>query len=171
MKQVVEILGRRIEIELPPTGNSGKALLDQKAVELDYRAGSDGSPGSLLIDGRCYAVESANDEEGLLIRVNENDLKARITDERQETLNRLKRSSTRKGITTGKIKAPMPGLILKIEVELGMRVEKGSGVAIIEAMKMENEILASFGGVVTEIAIRRGEPVEKGQHLLTITQE
>ena len=51
----------------------------------------------------------------------------------------------------GVIKAPMPGLVLVVEVEEGQHVEEGQGVVVLEAMKMENEIKAVGGGVVTAI--------------------
>jgi biotin carboxyl carrier protein len=64
------------------------------------------------------------------------------------------------------IKAPMPGLMLEIKVEVGETVAKGQPLLIIEAMKMENVIKASSGGIVKEISIAPGESVDKGQKLL-----
>jgi len=55
----------------------------------------------------------------------------------------------------------MPGLIVAVLVEEGARVETGSGLAVIEAMKMENEILAPASGTVREIGVRTGQAIEK----------
>jgi biotin carboxyl carrier protein len=55
----------------------------------------------------------------------------------------------------------MPGLIVAVEVEEGTRVETGAGLAVIEAMKMENEILAPARGIVRGIGVRAGQVIEK----------
>jgi pyruvate carboxylase subunit B len=64
--------------------------------------------------------------------------------------------------------APMPGLVLKVEVSEGERVERGQGIIVIEAMKMENELKASSAGHVTDIRVAAGQAVDKGQTLLVI---
>jgi len=64
--------------------------------------------------------------------------------------------------------APMPGNILAIQVELGKRVKKGQTLVILEAMKMENEIVAPVDGVVTNIAISKGQTIETGAPLVHI---
>ncbi len=62
--------------------------------------------------------------------------------------------------------APMPGLVLDILVEVGDRVEKGSPLLILEAMKMENVIKAEGEGLVKSIPLKKGMPVEKRQLLI-----
>lgn len=66
----------------------------------------------------------------------------------------------------GDIKAPMPGLVLEVSVEVGMKVTKGDKMLILEAMKMENALKASGDGVVKAIHIKQGTAVEKGQLLI-----
>ncbi len=66
----------------------------------------------------------------------------------------------------GDIKAPMPGLVLEVSVEVGTQVAKGDKVMILEAMKMENVIKAAGDGVVKAIHITKGTAVEKGQILI-----
>jgi biotin carboxyl carrier protein len=66
----------------------------------------------------------------------------------------------------GDIKAPMPGLVLEIAVEVGSVVSKGDKVLILEAMKMENVIKAAGDGTVKAIHITKGTAVEKGQLLI-----
>ena len=66
----------------------------------------------------------------------------------------------------GVIKAPMPGLVLRIPVAVGQSVAAGQGVLVLEAMKMENEIKAPAPGVVVGIPVQAGQAVEKGQVLL-----
>lgn len=66
----------------------------------------------------------------------------------------------------GVIRAPMPGLVLRIPVAVGDAVAAGQGVLVLEAMKMENEIKAAGPGVVAAIPVQPGQAVEKGQVLL-----
>ncbi|RME44469.1 MAG: acetyl-CoA carboxylase biotin carboxyl carrier protein subunit, partial [Deltaproteobacteria bacterium] len=69
----------------------------------------------------------------------------------------------------GRVTTPMPGKIIDLLVEEGERVEAGAPVAILEAMKMESEVLASCGGTVTKIHVAKGDQVPFGQLLLEIT--
>lgn len=64
--------------------------------------------------------------------------------------------------------SPMPGLVLSIEVEEGQGVSAGQGVAVVESMKMENEIRASEAGVVEQIVVEPGQAVDKGETLVKI---
>ncbi len=69
----------------------------------------------------------------------------------------------------GDIKAPMPGLVLEVSVEVGMQVMKGDKVLILEAMKMENALKAAGDGIVKAIHITKGTAVEKGQLLIEMS--
>jgi pyruvate carboxylase subunit B len=64
--------------------------------------------------------------------------------------------------------APMPGLVVRIDVEVGQIVEEGQGVAIVEAMKMENELRAESAGRVAAIEVEPGQAVDKGQVLVEL---
>jgi len=66
------------------------------------------------------------------------------------------------------VKAPMPGLVLKITAEAGQEVQKGDPLLILEAMKMENVIKAAAGGTIKSIHVEKGAAVDKGQLLLTM---
>ena len=64
------------------------------------------------------------------------------------------------------IKAPMPGLILEVNVEEGAEVQEGDYLLVLEAMKMENTLTAPRDGVVKSVSIKKGETVEKNQLLI-----
>lgn len=66
------------------------------------------------------------------------------------------------------IKAPMPGLILKIKKKAGEHVEIGEPLIVLEAMKMENEIRSPSTGTITEINYTEGSSVEKDAVILKI---
>lgn len=67
-----------------------------------------------------------------------------------------------------KISAPMPGTILDVRVKAGDVVKKGQILMILEAMKMENEIMAGEDGTVTSVAAVKGASVQTGDLLCTI---
>ena len=66
------------------------------------------------------------------------------------------------------VNAPMPGTILDIKVAVGDNVKKGQVLMILEAMKMENEIMAGVDGVVTSVSVTKGASVQSGDALCTI---
>jgi biotin carboxyl carrier protein len=66
------------------------------------------------------------------------------------------------------VKAPMPGLILKIRKNAGEKVEQGESVIILEAMKMENDLKAPSSGIINKIFVSEGSAVEKGAALFSI---
>lgn len=66
------------------------------------------------------------------------------------------------------MEAPMPGTILKIFVEPGEQVAENQPLLILEAMKMENQIVASTSGTVTGIHVKEGQAVDAGAPLITI---
>ena len=66
------------------------------------------------------------------------------------------------------LKSPLPGMILAIKVKIGDTVREGQPVAVLEAMKMENEILSEHDGIVTGIHVEKGETVLEGATIVTI---
>ncbi len=66
------------------------------------------------------------------------------------------------------VESPMPGIILEVCVREGDKVRRGQKVAVLEAMKMENDILAECDGTVTGIYVNRGDTVADGVKILTI---
>lgn len=63
-------------------------------------------------------------------------------------------------------KAPMPGLVLEVQVEVDQEVTVGMPLLILEAMKMENVIKASHNGTIQEVLVSAGDKVEKGQVMI-----
>ena len=66
------------------------------------------------------------------------------------------------------VKSPMPGNILKINVSQGQQVKEGDVLAILEAMKMENEVVSTKTGTVAQIVVSKGAVVETGAPLVVI---
>ena len=66
------------------------------------------------------------------------------------------------------VKAPMPGVVLKVQVQQGQAVKAGQVLVILEAMKMENEISAPQDGTIASIDVRKGDTVNSGDVLYTM---
>ena len=66
------------------------------------------------------------------------------------------------------VAAPMPGTILSVNVQSGSAVKKGEVLMILEAMKMENEILAPRDGTVVSVSVSKGSSVQAGESLCVI---
>lgn len=69
---------------------------------------------------------------------------------------------------TKEVKAPMPGMILKVKHHAGDKINIGDSIIILEAMKMENDIKSPSTGIIKEIFVKEGTPVEKGAKLFSI---
>jgi pyruvate carboxylase subunit B len=91
----------------------------------------------------------------------------RALDERGRAIRQLSASSARVAGPTH-LTAPMPGLIVRVNVSDGDRVRAGQGLVVMEAMKMENELRAASAGVVKQVLVSPGSAVEKGAVLLEL---
>ncbi|MCD6450626.1 MAG: acetyl-CoA carboxylase biotin carboxyl carrier protein subunit [Thermotogaceae bacterium] len=78
--------------------------------------------------------------------------------------------SESKGSTTGKkvLKSPMAGVVVKILVSEGQKINVGDPVLIFEAMKMENELRSDFPGTVAKVLVKEGDTIETGQELIVL---
>jgi len=99
------------------------------------------------------------------IKVNGNRYPVKIEDHFDQLVNQLGLAvvNTQKA---SDVKAPMPGLVLDVSVEVGQEVKEGDGLLILEAMKMENVIKSVGDGQIKAIHIQEGKAVEKGQLLI-----
>lgn len=122
----------------------------------------------VLKDNKPYKAEIVSADflsKKYTIKVNNNNYEVAISDALHELIKSM-------GIETGKakvvnaIKAPMPGLILEINVSVGQEVKENDPLLILEAMKMENSFLSPRDGVIKSIAVEKGNAVDKGQLLI-----
>ena len=101
------------------------------------------------------------------IRINTNTYKVKIDNPLDQLINKLGFSlgSSKK---LNDIKAPMPGIIIGIEVKEGDKIKEGDTLLILEAMKMENAILSSKDATVKSILVKNGDTVEKNKLLIEL---
>ena len=123
---------------------------------------------SLLVDGKAYTVFIAEDEGKKYISLQGEQFcveEAKVQTEARS----VTESAALKGVPT--ISSPMPGKIVKILVGEGDRVEKGQGLVIVEAMKMENEIRSPSAGIVKKICFKEGDLVDAAVPIIELELE
>jgi len=123
----------------------------------------------LKLDNEVFELTSEKingDKFKILVGGNNFDITVRTA--LQEKAFKLLESSSAHQSHHTDVKAPMPGLILKIRKGIGEKVEQGESVIILEAMKMENDLKAPASGIIENIFVTEGSAVEKGTTLLSI---
>ena len=110
-------------------------------------------------------IESNFNKKSYTVKVNSNTYNVSIANNLDQLIKEMGFSlSTSKHINS--IKAPMPGLILDINVSVGQSVQEDDALLILEAMKMENIITSPREGVIKSISVEKGNAVEKNQLLI-----
>ena len=138
--------GKEYKLDITPERNGLHLLKDHKSyrisyVDIDYETKS----FTMQVNGNAYTVEAKDRFDLLLEELGMEDLA---------------------GSAVNDLKAPMPGLVLSIEVKAGDSISKGDALVVLEAMKMENVLKASSDAVVKSIAVETGKAVEKNQILI-----
>ncbi len=125
----------------------------------------------LLVDGRSHTLVARRDHaDGWDLYLDGERFTADVVDERTRAIREMTGQAA--GDTGPKpVRAPMPGLVVRVSVEEGDRVEAGQSVVIVEAMKMENDLKAESGGVVATVRVAAGEAVDKGAVLVEFEAE
>ncbi|MFL5702727.1 MAG: biotin/lipoyl-containing protein, partial [Ktedonobacteraceae bacterium] len=70
-----------------------------------------------------------------------------------------------------RVRAPMPGLVIGVPLEVGASVARGQTVVVLEAMKMENDLASSKAGMIKEVKVSKGQTVNQGDVLVVISGE
>ena len=162
MRYFVTMGSRTVEVELGPDGMrvDGREVT-ANLVELDGT-----EIRSLLLDNRSYRVLAAREGRGLWgFHLAGHHIDARVVDERTRAIEEM--TGVKEGPLGPRVlKAPMPGMVVRVEVAEGDLVGEGQGLVIVEAMKMENELKSGGNARVRKILVTAGEAVEKDQVLL-----
>lgn len=158
MRYYVTVEGRTLEVDL--SGETPRVDGEPVAAELTRLPGT--PTRHLVVGGRSHVLVAARSEgERWDLHLDGERFDLEVIDERTRAI----RAMTGQGAATAgpkPVKAPMPGLVVRVRVAPGDRVERGASVVIIEAMKMENDLKAETDGVVSRVLVSEGQPVEKG---------
>lgn len=158
------------EVEFHTEGDRLFLEIEGRRLEADFLRLPDGEVYSLLVDGRSYEVHVApgasldGGPPGLDVSMRGAVLPVEVRHPLEKLL-----LATRKAAGTGggeTVNAPMPGLLVAYRVKVGDTVEAGEAVAVVEAMKMQNELTARKGGVVSDLLVAEKTSVSAGQPLV-----
>jgi pyruvate carboxylase subunit B len=162
-------------------------LVNGEAIEVDvdgervtiagqtYSATLGAIPGTplrqLLLDGRplTLSVEALGRGRWALTPAGER-WEIEVLDERTRHIRTLTGAGDQRRLAEV-LKAPMPGLVVRVQAKAGDKVAAGTGLIVLEAMKMENELKAAAPGTIRAIRVSPGEAVEKGQVLVEFEGE
>jgi pyruvate carboxylase subunit B len=165
VKYVVDVAGRTVEVELD--GSSARVEGTDHAASL---ALLEGTPVAMVTIGDTVhrVVVTREAAKGrYVLSLDGRRYEVEALDERARTIRQLSVSAAGpKG--PAPLVAPMPGLIVRLNVEVGVQVQPGQGLVVMEAMKMENELRASSAGVVKAIRVTPGTAVERGAILVEL---
>jgi biotin carboxyl carrier protein len=164
MKYFVTVADRTVEVDL--TGHT--PVVDGTAVEAQMSILPGTSVRTLLVDGRSHTLSAQpGDRRGRWqISLGGDRFAVDAVDERTRAIREMTGADDE--VAAKVLLAPMPGLVLKVEVEVGQAVKAGQGLVIVEAMKMENELKAPADGVVAKVLVEERQTVEKGATLIVL---
>lgn len=122
----------------------------------------------LLVNQQAYRATLLDaNSRTFSIQINGNRYDVKLQDEYDQLIEKLGLSVVNEQVIND-IPAPMPGLVLEINVNVGDTVEKGDPLLILEAMKMENVLKSPGGGTVKSIEVAKGAAVDKGELLVVL---
>jgi biotin carboxyl carrier protein len=167
MKYFVDWAGKTRVVEIVPTKEGTRVLVDGVAhpASLEVVAGT--GLHSLLLDDRSVAFAARFEDGAAVLAFHDREIRVPIEDERTRETRRLTAGS-KKATGKGEIRAVMPGVVKEVRVAAGATVALHQPLLVLEAMKMENEIRADRGGTVLAVHVTAGQAVEKGAKLVTL---
>jgi len=168
MRYHVTVAGRTVEVDL--TGDA--PIVDGRVVNAEMSRLTGSPVCHLILDGRSHAlVVRPGDGRGEWeVHVGNRRLAVEVVDERTRVIREMTGGGqAAKGPKP--VRAPMPGLVVRVEVEEGDTVGPGQGIVIVEAMKMENELKSDTGGRVSRVHVSAGQTVERGTLLVEFAGE
>jgi len=163
MKFWVTLEGHDAEVEFQTEGGQLWLEVEGRRIEADFQRLPDGEVYSLLVNGRSHEVRVSPAPGRLDVTLRSRTLPVEVRHPLEKMLLQARPAETTSGET---LLAPMPGVVVAIRVKPGDVVEPGQAVAVVEAMKMQNELVAKHGGVVTEVLAAERANVAAGQALI-----
>ena len=172
--------GRELAIDITEDASGNQLVsIDGSPVEADavsYGGSGDGRPGrtrvgrgatSVRVDGRAVELWLESDPPNVGVIADGKRFFAKVESERM----RIRAAGKPSSAAEGTVRSPMPGRVLRILVRVGDDVREGAPVIVVEAMKMENELLATRSGKIAKILVAAGATVEGGSNLIEIAPE
>lgn len=146
-----------------------RVLIDGEPIEADILTLPGSDRQHLRMDERSLSLFARREGANWIIELEGRLFEVVVEDERTRHIRELA-SHVAPVETRRDLRAPMPGLIVRIEVQGGQEVERGDSLVVMEAMKMENELRADAPGTVLSVEVTPGQAVERDAVLLKLEQ-
>jgi 3-methylcrotonyl-CoA carboxylase alpha subunit len=154
----------RCRLELQRNGDTYRVLNEGKEIVTVDARGVAPDRWSILLGSRSFEAKVSREKTTYRVEIDGRIFSFDLTDPARA----MARHGSAAVHGPGRIAAPMPGRVVRLLAEIGQEVQRGDGVVVVEAMKMENELAAPRDGVITEIAVEEGQTVEGGATLAVI---
>jgi biotin carboxyl carrier protein len=169
MKFWVTLEGRDTEVEFRAERDRLVLEVEGRRIEADFLPLPDGEVYSLLVNGRSHEVRVAPAESGVEVAIHATTIPVEVRHPLEKLLLTTKAAHGRALGET--VSAPMPGVVVALKVRTGDAVTAGQTVAVMEAMKMQNELAARGAGIVSEVLVSEKQSVAAGQPLVKLRPE
>lgn len=166
MRYLVDTGSEKLTVEITEGSNGPEVVVNDEPISLSLVAENGYRHLLMLLDSLSYDTEVFRSNGRTQVFLLGRQFECRVEDER---LARVREVAGAAAAASGaRLRAPMPGLVVRILREPGAEVKKGESLIIVEAMKMENELKAPSSGRIVEFQVKQGQAVDKGDLLVTL---
>jgi len=165
MNYQIQIGQKKYSAKLKKSNESWLVSIGKKSFSFSPLRSTGSSTWNLIYKNNPYSLTTHTDNQQITFWHQGEKISASVHIPDEVTPSQIK---TGKGQKKTRMTSSMPGLVKKIKVKPGDRVEKGQGLVVIEAMKMENEMVAPIKGKVQNIHVKENQTVEGNVLLLEI---
>jgi biotin carboxyl carrier protein len=165
MKLKARLHDKEAEVELDLKESRVHAVVNGRVYDLEIYQSSQGAY-LVLKDNSVFdcQVNGTSKREAFEVAIRDRNFAVSIYDPKR--LRGADSSDHHHGMA--EILAPMPGKVVKVQVEVGSQIDKGKGVVVVEAMKMQNEMKSPIEGVVKAVHVKAGDTVNAGDVLAVV---
>ena len=163
----VQVGDRALEVAVRETADGLQVVVGDRAYSAELSPPDAGGLRQLRLDDRRQDVMLVARPDGCIVAADGLALDVKVEDERAARLASFGGGKAKQA-HAATIRAPMPGLVVRVPAETGQSVEVGQVVVVLQAMKMENELGSPSAGTVSRIHVKPGQPVEHGQVLVEL---
>ena len=164
MKLDIQLGGAPHTVEISDAEDKLQCRIDGIALEADCAEIAAGIY-SVLLEGRSFEASVEANCEELRITINGREFAARVRDPRKWQRNH---SAAATSEHRQNVLAPMPGRVVRVLVAVGETIKAGQGLAVVEAMKMQNEVRAPRAGRIERLFVKEGQPVNAGETIAVV---
>ena len=166
MKYSVLINDQPVVVEITEEGDSVEVRVNGRKISTSVVSDERHQRFLMLLNARAFDTEVYQRNGTTSVLLAGREFECVVEDERLASIRKI--ADLGSGHHVSEVRAPMPGLVVKMLRGIGDRVKRGESLVVVEAMKMENDIKSPSEGTIKEIHVEPGKAVDKGQVLITL---